>query len=129
MPISFRGHYLLCWDHHQVLLHPRMNICIDSLRGPLPPPQLTPMFSVKVPFQKRICRVWLSVPTGCQEQRASHSESPQTDDKKASSTSSCLNPKSQGQFSFVFSKKLLGQKPLCMTITRFPGGYYLLSGL
>lgn len=80
MPTSFRGHYLLYWDHHQVLLHPRMNIGIDSSRWPFPPSQLTPMFSVKVPLQNRICCVWSSVPRGCQEQRACHSESPQTDD-------------------------------------------------
>lgn len=65
MPTSFRGHCLLYWDHHQVLLHPKMNFHSDSSRLPLLPPQLTPMFSVKVPLQNRICHVWSSVPTGC----------------------------------------------------------------
>lgn len=46
VPASFRNHYLLYRDHHQILLHPRMNFHSDcSQTPPLPPPQLTPIFS------------------------------------------------------------------------------------
>lgn len=50
----------------------RSQYVINTFQTATPIPRITPAFSAKVSLQNRLCHVWSSTPTVCQDQRACH---------------------------------------------------------
>lgn len=125
MPTSFRGHYLLYWDHHWVLLHPKMNI---QWLFQTASPTTTAHSNV---FNQSASSKWdLSCMVFCSNRMPRPKSMSQWVTTNWWQKKPCQYPAAWVQkFLFGFSNKLLRQKPLGTTITCFPVGYYLLSCL